>query len=63
MRPVALARGQHDLGVGSQLDLARLVPVIGYRHTANFGVFLWRNCHVEGRCDRPIAPDDFDAIL
>src|SRR6185312_14660459 len=63
MRVVVGVRGEHDLGIGGQLDLPELITQVGNRYAADFGVVFRRNRHFQGRYDRAVASDDFRAPL
>src|SRR5689334_13509109 len=56
-------RRKHELGIGSQFDLARKGPVVRDRYTANLGIILGRYGDHAGGRDRAVTPDDFDSIL
>ena len=56
-------RRQHDLGVGGDLDVARLAARVGDRHAPHLGVVLRRHDDVEGGGERAVAPHELRAIL
>ncbi len=60
---IGRARGEHELGVGGDLDLARLRAEVRERHAAHLGVVLGGHQHLERGRQRPVAAGDLGAIL
>ena len=63
MGRVVARRRQHDLGVRSHLDLARLAAEIRQGHAPDLGVVLRRDQHLEPRQQMVVAPLDLGAVL
>ena len=59
----ALRGREHDLGIGGDVDLARLAAQIDERDAADLGVVLRRDQHLEGAHDGAVAPADLGAVL
>ncbi len=63
VRVVAAGRGEHQLGVGGDVDLARLAPQVDERHAADLGIVLRRDQHLERAHDGAVAPANLDPVL
>ena len=63
MRIIGRRGGQHQLGVGRQLDLTRAPTAIGERHATDLRVELAGDQHVQPGCQRGIVADEFRVVL
>ena len=54
---------QNQFGVGSHLDLARLVAEVRDRHAAHFRIVFGGNQHLQGGRQRPVPTRELGAIL
>ena len=47
VRRIGKRRRQHELGIGGDFDVTRLVAAVGDRHAADLGVILRRDDDIE----------------
>jgi hypothetical protein len=63
MRRVGRGRGQDELGVGGDVDLARAPPAVDQRHLPHLAVVLAGDEDVERGGEPPVAADEAGAVL